>query len=56
MVEKLPNKHFLRIHRSFIINISQIDEVAANHLIIAKKAIPLSKSLKEELFKRLHTI
>jgi len=54
--EKLPNKHFLRIHRSFIINISKIDEVATNHLVISKKAIPISKSLKEELFKRLHTI
>jgi len=54
--EKLPDKHFLRIHRSFIINISQIDELATNHLVISKKAIPISKSLKEELLKRLHTI
>jgi len=54
--EKLPNKHFIRIHRSFIINISQIDEVAKSHLVISKKAIPISKPLKEELLKRLHTI
>ncbi len=54
--EKLPSKHFLRIHRSFIVNISQIDEVATSHVIIAKKAIPISKSLKEELLNRLHTI
>ena len=56
MDEKLPKKHFIRIHRSFIINISKIDEVAKSHLVIAKKAIPLSKSLKQELLKRLHTI
>jgi DNA-binding LytR/AlgR family response regulator len=56
MDEKLPNKHFLRIHRSFIINLSQIDEIATSHIVIAKKAIPLSKSLREELLKRLQTI
>mgnify|MGYP001145625375 CR=1 FL=1 len=54
--EKLPQKHFIRIHRSFIINLSQIDEVATSHIVIAKKAIPVSKSLKEELLNRLQTI
>jgi len=54
--EKLPDKHFLRIHRSFVINISQIDEIATSHVVIARKAIPLSKQLKEELLKRLLTI
>jgi len=54
--EKLPEKHFLRIHRSFIVNISHINEIAKTHVVIAKKAIPLSKSLREELLKRLQTI
>lgn len=56
MDEKLPSKHFLRVHRSFIVNLSQIDEIATSHIVIAKKAIPVSKSLKEELLKRLQTI
>lgn len=56
MDEKLPDEHFLRIHRSFIINIAQIDEVANSHVVISKKAIPISKTLREELMKRLQTI
>ncbi|PKQ44273.1 LytR/AlgR family response regulator transcription factor [Confluentibacter flavum] len=56
MDEKLPQKHFIRVHRSFIVNLSQIDEVATSHIIIDKKAIPVSKALKEELLNRLHTI
>ncbi len=56
MDEKLPSKHFFRIHRSFIINISQIDEIANSHLVIGKKAIPIGKALKEELLKRLQTM
>ena len=53
---KLPEAHFLRIHRSFIVNISQIDEVAKSHIVIGKKAIPISKPLRKELMKRLQTI
>lgn len=56
MDEKLPQRHFIRVHRSFIVNLSQIDEVATSHIVIARKAIPVSKSLKEELLKRLQTI
>lgn len=54
--EKLPQKHFLRIHRSYIINLSQIDEVAGTHVVISKKAIPMSKAMRAELLKRLRTI
>lgn len=53
---KLPTAHFLRIHRSYIVNISQIDEVASTHIVIGKKAIPITKQLKGELMKRLQTI
>lgn len=56
MDRKLPAKHFLRIHRSFIINISQITEVATSHIVIGRKVIPIKKSLKEELLKHLQTI
>lgn len=54
--EKLPQKHFLRIHRSYIINLSQIDEVAGTHVVISRKAIPMSKAMRTELLKRLQTI
>lgn len=54
--DKLLSKHFLRVHRSYIVNLSQIDEVAENHVIIGQKAIPLSISVREDLLKRLRTI
>jgi DNA-binding LytR/AlgR family response regulator len=56
MDEKLPAKHFLRVHRSFIVNISQINEIANSHILIGKKIIPISKSLKDELLNRQQTI
>jgi DNA-binding LytR/AlgR family response regulator len=53
--DKLPPEHFLRIHRSFIINLSHVDEVAGTHVVIGKKAIPLSKTQRRELMNRLQT-
>ena len=53
--EKLPKEHFLRIHRSYIINLSHVDEVAGSHVVIGRKAIPLSKTLRQDLMNRLQT-
>lgn len=53
--DRLPPEHFLRIHRSFIVNLSHVDEVAGTHVVIHKKAIPLSKTLRGELMNRLQT-
>jgi len=52
---KLPEEHFLRIHRSYIVNLMHVDEVAGSHVVILKKAIPLSKSLRGKLLRRLQT-
>jgi DNA-binding LytR/AlgR family response regulator len=54
--EKLPGRIFLRTHRSYIINLAHIDEVAEGHVIIAQKAIPLSAGLKEQLMQRIQTL
>ena len=54
--EKLPGRIFLRTHRSYIINLAHIDEVADGHVIIAQKAIPLSAGLKDQLLQRIQTL
>lgn len=56
MEEKLPTHHFIRVHRSFMVNLTQIDEVGENHVIVALKTVPLSNSLRDELLKRIQTI
>ncbi len=53
--QKLPEDLFLRIHRSYLINISQIEEVLESHVMIAQKAIPLGAGLKEKLLQRINT-
>ena len=53
--EKFPAKLFLRIHRSYLVNLLHVDEVAESHVIIASKPIPLSGALKEQLMERIQT-
>ena len=54
--EKLDNRIFLRVHRSYIVNLSHIDAVAEDHVIINQKAIPVSEGLKEKLLQRIQTL
>ncbi len=56
MHDKLPNSIFVRVHRSYIVNITQLDVVAESHVEINRKVIPLSKSYKEALLRHLQTI
>lgn len=51
--EQLVANQFLRIHRSYIINLFNIDEVLDTHVIISGKAIPVSRSFKDDLRKRI---
>ncbi|MBT8204317.1 MAG: response regulator [Eudoraea sp.] len=50
-----PTK-FVRVHRSFMVNLSKLDVVAESHLEISRKTIPVSKSYKEQLMARLHML
>lgn len=53
---ELPGAYFLRVHRSFVVNISKLDVLAESHVEIARKVIPISRTYKEQLFGRLHLI
>ena len=54
--EKLTVNHLMRIHRSFIVNLFHIDEIANTHVVIARKAIPLSAELKKQLLLHIQKI
>lgn len=46
--EEVDNRFFCRVHRSFVINISNIDSFDANSVFVGKKAIPISKQYHEK--------
>ena len=47
--EKLPQREFLRVHKSFIVNVSQIQKIEGNRLLIKDNLIPISSTYKHNL-------
>ena len=56
MEDKLPADTFQRIHRSYIINLKQVNEFNHNNITVGNKILPMSKELRPELMARLQTI
>ena len=44
--DKLPKKQFIRVHKSFIVNVSQIQRIEGNMIMIQNKVIPISATFK----------
>ena len=52
--QMLPASDFLRIHRSFIININQISRFTAHSVFINDQEFPVGPSYRKSVFKVLH--
>lgn len=53
--KKLSGKSFLRVHRSYMINLKSISVINDDHLVINNKSIPVSKASRQELLSRIST-
>ncbi|UMB53734.1 LytTR family DNA-binding domain-containing protein [Lutibacter sp. A64] len=53
---KLPQKEFIRIHRSYIVSISKINSFTNEFIEIHKKALPISRSYKKEVLSKLEQV
>ncbi len=56
IVDKLPETLFLKVHRSYVINISKIIDIEDNSVLIEKNVIPISRSNRPELMRRLNLL
>jgi two-component system response regulator LytT len=54
--DKLPNDLFLKVHRSFVINTTKIIDIEDNSVLIGNNVIPVSRSNRPELMKRLNLL
>ncbi|MBT8259109.1 MAG: response regulator transcription factor [Flavobacteriaceae bacterium] len=54
--DKLPSDLFLKVHRSYIINVSKIIDIEDNSVLIKKDVIPVSRSNRPELMRRLNLL
>lgn len=52
--DMLPKDKFLRVHRSYIVNLEKIQAVKGNTLELNNAEIPVGANYREQLFKQLH--
>lgn len=53
---QIKNENFMRIHRSFIINLSKVDSFDSGRAFIGTTPIPISKTYKEAFNKKLQQL
>jgi len=53
LMEKLPEKSFIRVHNSYIVNLNYINSVQRNRIVIDAARIPISESYKKQFFERI---
>lgn len=52
-IAKVLPPDFVRIHRSYIINMRHIDEVQSNEVVIGKEVYPISRNYRDTFFAKL---
>jgi DNA-binding LytR/AlgR family response regulator len=51
--EKFPESLFFRVHRSFLVNLQEIEAIDEHDLIIRNKRVPIGKTYRAKLMARL---
>lgn len=49
--ENLPDSKFMRVHRSFIVNLDKIKTIERNRIVFGREYIPISENYKEKFHK-----
>lgn len=52
--EKLPGQGFMRVHKSYIVNVNRIESIRRNQIKIGEFEIPVGETNLEELLKALN--
>jgi DNA-binding LytR/AlgR family response regulator len=52
--EKLPEKVFIRVHNSYVVNLNYINSVQRNRIVIDALRIPISETYKKPFFERIN--
>ena len=54
--EKLAKTTFLKVHRSYIVNINKIDDIRGNTIYLQGNQVPIGKGHKDEVLRRLNIL
>jgi DNA-binding LytR/AlgR family response regulator len=51
--ERVARKNFMKVHRSYIVNLKKIKDIQDNSLVIEGKVIPISKTFKSDVLQKI---
>jgi two-component system, LytTR family, response regulator len=49
--DALPERHFIRVHRSYIVALNKIDSIERSRIFMGDKVIPIGDTYRDEFFK-----
>jgi DNA-binding LytR/AlgR family response regulator len=56
ILDCLPEKNFVRTHKSYIVAINKIESIERNRIKIREKLIPIGNTFKDEFFNRINKV
>lgn len=56
IAKKLPEKRFMRVHRSYIVNLDKINAMEDNTLVLGDNLVPVGVTYQKDLLGRLNTL
>ncbi|PNQ75012.1 DNA-binding response regulator [Hanstruepera neustonica] len=54
--EKLPSNQFIQTHKSYIINRKFVDKISGNEIYVNSNRLPIGRTYKQELLRKLHIV
>ncbi len=56
VMDELPEKQFLRIHRSHIVSLDKVQSISANSVVIGDQTLPIGRTYRKQVRRHLATI
>lgn len=53
LLRSVPASRFVRVHKTYVVNLGHVDQVEKNEVWIGAQAIPIGPSYREDLYRRL---
>ncbi len=50
---KLPQQNFIRMHKSYIANLSKIEKIESNHIVYETEKLPIGNSYRNAFYSRI---
>jgi two-component system LytT family response regulator len=51
--QSLANRHFIRVHKSYIVAISKIEGIEGNEIFIRSQVVPISRNYREQVIEQV---